>query len=198
MIFSSKGQYTIVVEGESDYRLFLQWLIDEDARIRQVDGKDRAVEIWNCAAGKFAGLVCVVDMDYEPIVGSSLVDDERFIYVSGSGGSDGRVVDGIDLEATLIKSSALTKFLINKFRGSDLYSDSLFDKIAQLRERLRISARDVGAVRAADANCFRRSRRTPVGGRLKIDELFFDASEVQMSFEDLSRVLRRSSATGSS
>lgn len=196
MNFSGKGKYTFVVEGESDFRLLRQWLIEEEAVIKKVDGKPNAVEVWNRAVGKCAGVVCVVDMDYDPLIGSTLVDNERFIYVSGSSKAEGVTVDGIDLEATLMRSSAFAKFLINRYRGADLHGD-LSDTIRKLRERLRAAARDLGAVRAADARSHLRCGRSTVGGNLDVDELFFDAKEVRVRIEDLSKLLLRSSRTGS-
>ena len=60
MRFDNDGMQTIVVEGETDYRLFRQWLIDRNARIENVDGKSNVKEIWRKAKErKFISIHCI-------------------------------------------------------------------------------------------------------------------------------------------
>jgi hypothetical protein len=69
MRFDNDGMQTIVVEGETDYRLFRQWLIERNARIENVDGKSNVKEIWRKAKERrFISIHCIADLDFDLVL----------------------------------------------------------------------------------------------------------------------------------
>ena len=136
MRFDNDGMQTIVVEGETDYRLFRQWLIERNARIENVDGKSNVKEIWRKAKERrFISIHCIADLDFDLVLKDNPIIDDQFIYVSIKEGNSESDIECNDLESALIRSHSLTKVMSQKYRGLDLYQD--FEvRIEELREQL--------------------------------------------------------------
>jgi len=193
MRFDNDGMQTIVVEGETDYRLFRQWLIEKNARLENVDGKQNVKDIWRKAKErKFSAIHCIADLDFDFVLRDDPIIDEQFIYVSIKDGNDDSDIECNDLESALIRSHSLSKVMSQKYKGKDLYQN--FEvRIDELRENLRIAARDLGAFRAADQLLFLTRKVSAIGSKFTINEEFFDSVEVNIDFEKISSVLRRGS-----
>lgn len=197
MIFSSSGKHTFVVEGDADYRLYRQWLVDANARLESVDGKSQVKEIWKAAKQRnFGSLHCLADLDYDFVVNDQPISDAQFVYVSMQDGQTSSDVECNDLEAVLIRSNALAKVMAQKFSRSDVGNDSFPERVSSLREGLRIAARNIGAFRAADQKCKRTTGRSPIGGDLEVSDVFFDAANLVVDTDKLALILRRSSRQG--
>ena len=193
MRFDNDGMQTIVVEGETDYRLFRQWLIERNARIENVDGKSNVKEIWRKAKERrFISIHCIADLDFDLVLKDNPIIDDQFIYVSIKEGNSESDIECNDLESALIRSHSLTKVMSQKYRGLDLYQD--FEvRIEELREQLRIAARNLGAYRAADQLLFLTRKISAIGGNFAINEDFYDSINVNVDSEKLSSLLRRGS-----
>jgi len=193
MRFDNDGMQTIVVEGETDYRLFRQWLIEKNARLENVDGKPNVKEIWRKAKErKFSAIHCIADLDFDFVLRDNPIIDEQFIYVSIKDGNSDADIECNDLESALIRSHSLSKVMSQKYRGNDLYQNFEM-KIAELREHLRIAARDVGAFRAAEQLLFLTRKISAIGSNFTINEDFFDSIDINVDFEKLASFLRRGS-----
>jgi hypothetical protein len=194
MIFSSSQRHTLVVEGESDYRLLKNWLDDRNARLENVNGKDNVKAVWEKTKERgFKPLHCLADLDYDLIANTRPILDPQFVYVSMDDGQPSEEVECNDLESALIRSSALSKVMAQKYRGQELYGEKFQDRIDRLRESLRVASRNVGAFRAADMRYVKRYGRSPIGGDFPICDVFFDQTLVTVDVEALSDSLLRSS-----
>lgn len=164
MIFGASQRYTLVVEGEGDFRLFRQWLVDENARIKKVDGKSRVQEVWReSQAVKVESVVCIADVDYDLIHRPAPADAERFLLVSVRSEGGANSIECNDVEASLIRSKAFLKVMSNKYRDGDLFGEGFEKRIQNLRERLRRAARNIGGFRAADRIYSLANGRSPIG-----------------------------------
>lgn len=196
MIFSSSGKQTVVVEGEADYRLFRQWLLEKNARLENVNGKPNVKLVWQEAKQrKFQSIHCLADLDYDLVVSDRPIFDSQFIYISLEGDSAAADAECNDIESTLIRSHALAKVMSQKYRGRELYDNFDF-RIEDLRERLRIAASAIGAFRAADLHVQKSRRLSAIGGDLPIDDSFYDAESVFLDVKVLTSALSRSSRAG--
>ena len=196
MFFSSSGRQTVVVEGEADYRLFRQWLLEKNARIENANGKPQVKLVWEEAKKRgFSSIHCLADLDYDLVVSDQPIFDDQFIYVSLEGELATADAECNDIESALIRSHALSKVMSQKYRGRELYEN--FDvRINDLRERLRVASASIGAFRAADLRVLKSRGRSAIGGELPIDESFYDANSVFLDVEILTKALRRSSRAG--
>lgn len=198
MIFSSCGKQTLVVEGEADYRLFLQWLLGEHARLEKVNGKPNVKEVWELAKKRRVGNIsCMVDIDYDLVVGDSPIDDGQFIYVSHDCGLSASDAECNDLESVLIRSHALLKVMSQKYRGDELYT-AFESRVDDLREALRVAASAIGAFRAADQRILKLRSLSPIGGDFSIEDIYFEPGPVRIDVAKLTASLRRSSRVGGS
>lgn len=197
MIFSSKQKYTFVVEGEADYRLLRQWLVEKNARIEKVDGKDNVKDVWGeSARQKVTKIVCVADVDYDCVINATQINDDRFVYVSTGPSTNAGDVESIDIESTLIRSGSFFKLMSNKYRGADLYDTDFSDRVNELREKLRKASANLGAFRAADMAYMKTHGKSPIGGDFPVTEDIFDAAGIQVSVEKIKTMLSRSSRVG--
>ena len=91
----------VLVEGRDD-RLFLQQFADsEECRITVANGKKNVVEVVEILeADRFPGIVGIVDADFDHFEGSRLSSDNLV------------VLETVDLEALLIRSTALDRVLV--------------------------------------------------------------------------------------
>lgn len=194
MLFDNKGLQTIVVEGESDYRLLRQWLVDENARLENVNGKPNVKEIWlKAKERRFMAVHCIADLDYDIVLKDDPIIDEQFIYVSMLEGSNDNDIECNDLESALIRSRALSKVMSQKYRGAALY-ENFEERIYDLREKLRVSSLKIGAFRAANQQLWLSKRISAIDGEFRISEEFFDADNFQINGEKLASFVRNSSS----
>jgi len=198
MIFSSSQRYTLVVEGEADLRLLRNWLNEKSARLEVVAGKENVKEVWHKAKSlKFSSMYCVADLDYDLVANYSPIIDSQFLYVSMESTNSVDDVECNDLEAALVRSNAFRKVMAQKCRSNDDTDKNFGEFVGSLRERLRIASRNIGAFRAADL-CYRRvNGRSPIGGDLRISDVFFDGKTISVDIEALAESLLRSSRTAS-
>jgi hypothetical protein len=139
------GKKTIVVEGQGDVRFLKQWISESAIRAVASDGKDVVLDVLGIARRmKFNGLTCVVDLDFDAITHRPETEQQDLIYVSYGKlpGVQQPVLEAIDLDALIIRSDALFKFMCIK---GDLDVTSI--SISELRERLRSVASVLGACR---------------------------------------------------
>jgi len=193
-IFSSKQKYTFVVEGETDYRLLRQWLVDKNARIEKVDGKDNVKDVWEESTRKRVNqVICVADVDYDFAINAKTIDDDRFLYVSSGTHVDSSNIETIDIESMLVRSNAFNKVIANKYRGTDLYDSEFKSRVSALRENLRNASAILGAYRAADMAYVKANGRSPIGGELPVTTDYYDAVKVELDTDKLRTMLSRSS-----
>jgi len=194
MLFDNKGLQTIVVEGESDYRLLRQWLVDKNARLENVNGKPNVKEIWlKAKERRFTAVHCIADLDYDIVLKDDPIIDEQFIYVSILEGSNDNDIECNDLESALIRSRALSKVMSQKYRGAALY-ENFEERIYDLREKLRVSSLKIGAFRAASQQLWLAKKISAIDGEFRISEEFFDADNFQIDGEKLTSSVRNSSS----
>lgn|GEM_PF-704603 len=197
MIFSASGRHTFVVEGDTDFRLYRQWLVDDNACLENVNNKSQVKDVWKEAKRRGLNSIhCLADLDYDLVVNNMPILDAQFVYVSMRDGETSSDVECNDLESVLIRSHALSKVMAQKYRGSDLYGDEFTSRVSDLRERLRIASRNVGAFRAADQKYWRLHNRSPIGDNFNIEDTFFNAEKLDVDVSKLTQVLRRSSRQG--
>ena len=121
----------LVVEGRGD-RLFFEQFVDRDAcSVTVADGKQNVVAVIEILeADHFAGVVGVIDADFDHVEGTERVSDNLI------------TLETVDLEALQIRSFALDRVLVEL--GSD-------EKIAQfgkdVRETLLSAALPIGCLR---------------------------------------------------
>lgn len=142
---ATRGKKTIVVEGQGDVRFLKQWIAESAIRAVASDGKDVVLDVLAIARRmKFTGLTCVVDLDFDAITNRAEKEQQDLIYVSYGKlpGGQQAVLEAIDLDALIIRSDALFKFMCIK---GDL--DVTSRSITELRERLRSVASVLGACR---------------------------------------------------
>ena len=79
MRHSQSCKLTLLVEGPSDRKFFLNWL-----RVEPLQGRQQVEAVWRLACKQpiQPPLICLVDLDYDQLLGRELVEHERFIYVS--------------------------------------------------------------------------------------------------------------------
>ena len=121
----------LVVEGRDD-RLFFEQFVDRDAcSVTVAEGKQAVaavIEILN--ADHFAGVVGVIDADFDHVEGTERVNDNLI------------TLETVDLEALQIRSSALDRVLV-EFGGAKKIAD--FGK--DVRETLLSAALPIGCLR---------------------------------------------------
>jgi len=196
MIFSSSHRHTLVVEGDADLRLLRNWLNDKCARIESVDGRENVKRVWRKAKDiEFPALHCLVDLDFDLVANYSPILDAQFVYVSLGGGYSPDEVECNDLESVLIRSNTFTKVMAQKFSRPGLDGENFQKQVVDLREKLRIAARNIGAFRAADMRYRREYGRSPIGGEFRISDVFFEQSSVTINIDALAKSLLRSSRT---
>ncbi len=90
----------MVVEGRDDRLFFKQFVDYSDCRITVADGKEHVIEVVSILETEtFPGIIGVVDADLDHIEGSRSSNDNLV------------VLETVDLEALLIRSSALDRVL---------------------------------------------------------------------------------------
>ena len=93
-------------------------------------------------------MICLVDLDYDQLLGRELVGHERFIYVSAR--SLEEEAEANDLEGVLVRSDALRKLFYEKLPEKILdEQEDLVTYLKQQREALRKAASQIGSYRAA-------------------------------------------------
>ena len=80
----SQSRKLTLVEGPSDRKFLLNWLREEQLRIEPLQGRQQVEAVWRLAFKQQVQppLICLVDLDYDQLLGRELVEHERFIYVS--------------------------------------------------------------------------------------------------------------------
>lgn len=194
MIFSSSRRHTLVVEGEADLRLLKNWLNEKYARIEMVNGKQKVKAVWSEAKNlQFKSLHCLADLDYDLVANYEPINDAQFVYVSMEVGQSAQEIECNDLESALIRSHAFAKVMAQKYSRSELDDNNFQGRVIELRESLRIASRNLGAFRAADMCYQHKYGRSPVGGDLRITDVFFDSASINTDVEALAKILLRSS-----
>ena len=199
MIYAASERYTFVVEGDADLRFFKQWMVDDTARLVNVRGKEKVKAVWKLAKERrFLPIYCLANLDFDFVINNRQIVDSQFVYISMQEGGVSSNVECNDLDAALIRSHAFLKVMMRKIGNKDLNGDHLEMRVGDLREKLRVAARNLGAFRAADQNCILKTGRSPIGGDFAISDLFFNAETVFIDTEKVKQVLRRSSRQGNS
>ena len=150
MRHSQSHKLTLLVEGPSDRKFFLNWLLEEQLRVEPLQGRQQVEAVWRlaCKQSSLPPLICLVDLDYDQLLGKPLVEHERFIYVSSYSGEE--EAEANDLEGVLVRSEALRKLFYEKLPERILdEQEDLTAYLAQRREALRYAAAQLGAYRAA-------------------------------------------------
>ena len=84
-------------------------------------------------------MICLVDLDYDQLLGRELVEYERFIYVSAR--SLEEEAEANDLEGVLVRLDALRKLFYEKLPEKILdEQEDLVAYLKQQREALRKAA----------------------------------------------------------
>ena len=140
-MFGAKKLCTVVVEGNSDKRMFENWL--SGCRLHDCKGKKSVVEVYECYKKNrkvyntdALFMYFVVDLDFDLIHKDCLIDDECFIYNSFC---DEQSYN--DMEAFLVSTPAFERVLVNY----DIKGDG-----GAIRQKLRIASAVLGSFRAAD------------------------------------------------
>ena len=196
MISRESQLHTFFVEGKLDRQFLEQWLNGKFARVEIAGGKGNVELVYKKAKElPFTLVHCLVDLDYDLVVGSSPIIDQQFIYISMD--YESPIVSGEcnDLESLLVRSTALTKMIEQKYPSLEPNKANFPTCVNQLREKLRIAARDVGAFRAADAWSYKKRCQSPIGGDFRINEIFFDSNTLTVDIKSLERSLLRSTRT---
>jgi hypothetical protein len=194
MIFNSSQLHTLVVEGEADFRLLRNWLNDKCARLEIVNGKDNVKDVWRRAKSmKFSPLHCLADLDYDLVADYTPIIDSQFVYVSMEEGQSAQEIECNDLESVLIRSSAFTKVLAQKYQRIDFGKENFHEFVEKLRENLRTASRNIGAFRAADLCYYRVNRRSAIGSDFGITDVFFDRVTLAIDIDAVADALLRSS-----
>lgn len=197
MIFSSKQKYTLVVEGETDYRLLRQWLVDSNARITKVDGKPKVIDVWNEAEKQNVDkIICLADVDYDCVINEAQINNDRFIYVSTGLSTNATDIESIDIESTLVRSGAFLKLMSNKFSGSDLFDNNFSILVSNIRENLRKASSDLGAFRAADMAYVKAYGKSAIGPKFPVTDVYFDAVGLKVDIDKIKSLLIRSTNLG--
>lgn len=196
MIHGASKRCTVVVEGDADFRFFGQWIDRDAACLKSVNGKTSVKSIWKEAKKRnFHSLICVTDLDYDAILGTSPIQDECFLYISFDPTTVEKGGDCNDLESALIKSQALDKFLMQRLPINLVTDDIGFAScVSSIREKLRVAASKFGAYRAAGQAFYFEHRRSPLGDFYLTDD-FFNADKLELDKEELKKILMRSSYT---
>ena len=150
MRHSQSRKLTLLVEGPSDRKFFLNWLREEQLRVEPLQGRQQVEAVWRLACKQpiQPSLICLVDLDYDQLLGRELVKHERFIYVSAR--SLEEEAEANDLEGVLVRSDALRKLFYEKLPEKILdEQEDLVTYLKQQREALRKAASLIGAYRAA-------------------------------------------------
>ncbi|MCY3628390.1 MAG: DUF4435 domain-containing protein [Bacteroidota bacterium] len=96
---SHKGCF-LVVEGRDDRLFFKQFVACRDCKITVANGKVDVIEVVSILeTGSFPGIIGVVDADFDHIEGNPSYGDNLIVH------------ETVDLEALLIRSSALDRVL---------------------------------------------------------------------------------------
>ena len=150
MRHSQSCKLTLLVEGPSDRKFLLNWLREEQLRIETMQGRQQVEAVWRLACKQQVQppLICLVDLDYDQLLGRELVEHERFIYVLAR--SPEEEAEANDLEGVLVRSDALRKLFYEKLPEKILdEQEDLVAYLKQQREALRKAASQIGAYRAA-------------------------------------------------
>ena len=150
MRHSQSCKLTLLGEGPSDRKFFLNWLREEQLRVEPLQGRQQVEAVWRLACKQpiQPPLICLVDLDYDQLLGRELVEHERFIYVSAR--SLEEEAEANDLEGVLVRSDALRKLFYEKLPERILdEQEDLVAYLKQQREALRKAASLIGAYRAA-------------------------------------------------
>ncbi|WP_027906841.1 hypothetical protein [Pseudomonas taiwanensis] len=144
LMFKSKGEQTIVVEGVTD-KFFLEQWCKEGASIRfaGMRGKELVEKIYQASKHPHYSdleLFFFADVDFDNVAGVKMISDPRFIYNAFCHHKS--LVEYNDLEAFLINNGALEKVLIN--HGIDRAS------APDIKRKLEAASRYLGSLRAAD------------------------------------------------
>lgn len=178
-LFRSTGTQTAVVEGLTDKRFLSQWSKPDKIRFAGFEGKPHVEEVYReskkhpYSAHDF--LYFFADIDYDEVDRKPLVLDPRFIYNAYC--NQKNAVEFNDLETFLINSSAFEKLLANH----DIDTREATD----LRVKLEVASRLIGALRAADLSLVRKLKlSSSVLNGIEI-EPFFRANDVTIDTEAL-------------
>ena len=181
MLYKSKGEQTIVVEGKTDMYFLQQWR-QPGSKIRfdGLDGKTLVEKVYHASKqppySDQQFLYFFADVDFDEISGTPLIDDPRFIYNAYCANKS--LVEYNDLEAFLVNNGALEKLLIN--HGIDPSS------APEIKRKLETASRYFGSLRAADIVLGKKNKLSlSILNSFDI-EPFFDAKQFvvnQKSFE---------------
>lgn len=99
----------LIVEGRDDRLFFDAFVDDEDCRITVAEGKENVVEVITILESEyFCGAIGVVDADLDHMEGNRSSSDNIIVH------------ETVDLEALLIRSSALNRVLVEKGNASKI------------------------------------------------------------------------------
>lgn len=178
-IFRSTGAQTAIVEGMTDKRFLSQWSNPDKIRFAGFEGKSHVEEVYQASkkppyvAHEF--LYFFADIDYDEVNRRPLVVDRRFIYNAYC--EQKKSSEFNDLEAFLINSPAFEKLLANH--------DIDTRQAADLRRKLEIASREIGALRAADHSLVHSLRlRSSILNGLQV-EPFFNADNLTIDLAAL-------------
>lgn len=146
LFFRSSKKKTLVVEGISDHKFFLQWMDPKsDVRVIDVDGKENVEEVYKLwlrdHKNKDDCLYLIADVDYEFIINNKLkFIDDCFLYNFYCKSSNKPLFN--DLESFLVNTSALEKLLVNYMIPKD--------ETSLIRDQIEQLTKIVGCYRAAN------------------------------------------------
>jgi hypothetical protein len=141
----SKGQFYILVEGETDYKL-LRNLLPEQVVIRSMKKRDAVFEVRSrLEPHKATNFVCLVDADYDPVL-KRCRTDQGLVYVSLEDQLGGSC---IDLESAIMRTGALRKVCV-EMAGAGVDDAGGPNALTErTRAAVRAAAAQLGAWRAA-------------------------------------------------
>ncbi len=127
------GSSFLIVEGDTDARVWKNLVDSTKCRVEIAHNKDNAVKVLNILEkGNFAGVLAVVDADFDILEGSVPLSPNLLF------------TDTHDLETMLLKSPALEKVLLE--HGSE---DKIKSFAKDIRQTLLESAKVIGYLRWA-------------------------------------------------
>lgn len=121
----------LVVEGRDDRLFFEQFAERRDCRITTANGKENVADVVSILeADRFPGVVGVVDADFDHIEGRDSSSDNLI------------VLETVDLEALLVRSSALDRVLVELGSATKIAGFGM-----GVREALAEAAATIGCLR---------------------------------------------------
>lgn len=184
-LFKSSRKKTLVVEGESDYKFFHQWMDpSSDIRVVDVDGKENIESLYKLwvrdQKNKNNCLYLVADVDYDFIVYNKIkFNDDYFLYNFYCKSSNKPIYN--DLESFLFNTSALEKLLVNYLIPKD--------QTSLVRDQIEKLTRVLGCYRAANEILSVGEKKTIIDGLNLIE--FCEISRFSFNVSDFKDRLKQ-------